>query len=177
VLTLCFAAYRLSDGAIMLVVELVRARVVEDNCPNCRSDLLLEAQSLGGLPLAGEFTWNSTRPDSVPDLQEPEVRLPNRTLFCGSLPDLLDLQDHRTTLFTHVVNTQRHSFLAAKSHRRRICQDSRPLRGAHSSGLDSLCVRMQTLSTRRNVSQYSSPELPSPFRHPPRPHTRPYNPN
>lgn len=39
----------------MLVVELVRARVVEDNCPDCRNDLLLEAQSLGGLPLAGEF--------------------------------------------------------------------------------------------------------------------------
>lgn len=39
----------------MLVVELVRARVVEANCPDCRNDLLLEAQSCGGLPLAGEF--------------------------------------------------------------------------------------------------------------------------
>jgi hypothetical protein len=39
----------------MLVVDLVRAKIVEDNCPDCRNDLLLEAQSLGGLPLAGEF--------------------------------------------------------------------------------------------------------------------------
>lgn len=39
----------------MLVMELVRARVVEDNCPECRNDLLAESKSLGGLPLAGAF--------------------------------------------------------------------------------------------------------------------------
>lgn len=38
----------------MLAVELVRAMAVEDSCPECRDDLLAEAQSLGGLPLAGD---------------------------------------------------------------------------------------------------------------------------
>lgn len=36
-------------------MELVRAKVVEDNCPECRNDLLAESKSVGGLPLAGEF--------------------------------------------------------------------------------------------------------------------------
>ena len=35
-------------------MELVRARIVEDNCPECRNALLAEANSLGGLPLGGE---------------------------------------------------------------------------------------------------------------------------
>jgi hypothetical protein len=43
-----------NDG-IMLVMELVRAKIVEDKCHECRNDLLAESKSLGGLPLAGEF--------------------------------------------------------------------------------------------------------------------------
>jgi len=35
-------------------VELVRARVIRDNCAECRNALLAEALSLGGLPLGGE---------------------------------------------------------------------------------------------------------------------------
>lgn len=35
-------------------MELMRARVVQDNCPECRNALLEEAKSLGGLPLGGE---------------------------------------------------------------------------------------------------------------------------
>jgi hypothetical protein len=35
-------------------MDLVRARVVQDSCPDCRNDLLAEAKSLGGLPLEGE---------------------------------------------------------------------------------------------------------------------------
>jgi len=35
-------------------MELVRARFVQDTCPECRSALLAEAKSLGGLPLGGE---------------------------------------------------------------------------------------------------------------------------
>jgi hypothetical protein len=38
----------------MLVMELVRANVVHDDCPECRNALLEEAKSLGGLPLGGE---------------------------------------------------------------------------------------------------------------------------
>jgi hypothetical protein len=37
----------------MLAMELVRARVVQDSCPECRDALLAEARSLGGLPLGG----------------------------------------------------------------------------------------------------------------------------
>jgi hypothetical protein len=35
-------------------MELVRAKVVQDDCPECRNALLEEAKSLGGLPLGGE---------------------------------------------------------------------------------------------------------------------------
>jgi len=35
-------------------MELVPARIVQDGCPECRDVLLLEAKSLGGLPLGGE---------------------------------------------------------------------------------------------------------------------------
>jgi hypothetical protein len=44
---------RVNEGS-MLVMELVRARVVEDGCPECLNALLAEASSLGGLPLGGE---------------------------------------------------------------------------------------------------------------------------
>lgn len=37
-----------------LVMELVRAKVVQDSCPECRDALLAEAKSLGGLPLGGD---------------------------------------------------------------------------------------------------------------------------
>ena len=36
-------------------MELVRARIVQDSCPECRDALLTEAKALGGLPLAGEI--------------------------------------------------------------------------------------------------------------------------
>jgi hypothetical protein len=36
-------------------VKFVSARLVRDGCPQCRDALLLEAQSLGGLPLSGEI--------------------------------------------------------------------------------------------------------------------------
>ena len=35
-------------------MKFVHARLVQDGCPQCRDALLLEAQSLGGLPLSGE---------------------------------------------------------------------------------------------------------------------------
>lgn len=35
-------------------MELVRARVVKDDCPECRNALLAESKSVGGLPLAGD---------------------------------------------------------------------------------------------------------------------------
>jgi hypothetical protein len=38
-----------------LVMELVRARFVENDCLECLSTLLSEAKSLGGLPLSGKF--------------------------------------------------------------------------------------------------------------------------
>src|SRR5207253_9912368 len=50
-------------------------------------------------PILQPRTWDSTDPDSVPDLQKPEVRLPNRPLFRGPIPDLLD---HRTPPDTDV---------------------------------------------------------------------------
>jgi hypothetical protein len=37
-----------------LVMEVVRAKVAQDDCPECRNALLEEAKSLGGLPLGGE---------------------------------------------------------------------------------------------------------------------------
>ena len=36
-------------------MDLVRARLVKDNCAECRNHLLEEAKSHGGLPLAGEI--------------------------------------------------------------------------------------------------------------------------
>lgn len=39
----------------MAKAELVRARVVRDDCPQCRDALLEEAKSLGGLPLGGDI--------------------------------------------------------------------------------------------------------------------------
>jgi hypothetical protein len=35
-------------------MERVRARIVQDGCPECRDTLLEESKSLGGLPLGGE---------------------------------------------------------------------------------------------------------------------------
>lgn len=35
-------------------VKVVRARVIQDDCEECRNELLEEARSLGGLPLSGE---------------------------------------------------------------------------------------------------------------------------
>ena len=35
-------------------MQLVHARVVQKDCPECLHEFLVEAQSLGGLPLAGE---------------------------------------------------------------------------------------------------------------------------
>lgn len=37
------------------MTRLVRARVVDDGCAECRNELLKESQALGGLPLAGEI--------------------------------------------------------------------------------------------------------------------------
>jgi hypothetical protein len=34
-------------------MELVRARIIHDGCPECRDALLAESKSLGGLPLGG----------------------------------------------------------------------------------------------------------------------------
>ena len=35
------------------MTELVRAKILQDDCPECRNSLLRESESLGGLPLAG----------------------------------------------------------------------------------------------------------------------------
>jgi hypothetical protein len=44
----------MNEGRIP-AMELVRAKVVQDGCPECRNVLLAEAKSLGGLPLEGDI--------------------------------------------------------------------------------------------------------------------------
>ncbi len=56
-------------------MKFVSARLVRDGCPQCRDALLLEAQSLGGLPLSGGVViipdhWlNSDCPHGLPGLR------------------------------------------------------------------------------------------------------------
>src|SRR5438445_162387 len=86
-----------NDG-IMLVMELVRAKVVEDNCAEGRNDLLAESKSLGGLPLAGAFVmipkhWlDAVCPHVRAEIPNAGVTLPDGTEVVTEFPIELDSQ-------------------------------------------------------------------------------------
>jgi hypothetical protein len=73
-------------------VKFVHARLVQNGCPQCRDALLLEAQSLGGLPLSGEVViipdhWlDSVCPHGLPGLRF-ELENPGVLSECHALSD------------------------------------------------------------------------------------------